>query len=749
MKSTILLGAVLALLVVPLPAQAATQHVLHVSPTGSGTACAATAPCSLDAARTRVRELAPSMSGDIEVRLGSGTYRFTGTFDLGAADSGQNGHRVRWLAAAGATPVFTGSRVVGGWSLHDAAKEIWRAPLPAGPVPRQLYVNGAARPRAAGPGCTRAVCPTSATGIGGAAATGIAGFAHPEDVEASIKVRWRNYRCGVASVSGDTLVMRQPCWKNSSSGTNRTGPSWDATTVDSARYSGVAFFENAYELVDQPGEWYANTHDGHLYYKVAYAGSSPNTGLFEIPAVETLVRMTGVRGVSLEGITFTQTWWRQPTTDEGYAGTQAGLTLTGATGPTPDRAGRYYTKPEAAVNIRAGRDVAVRGSAFARLGGAGIELEAGTQRSSVEGNTFTQISSGAVYVGDTEPNAPAEQVSLGNSVSRNTITWTGREFTDAVAVWSGYDAELTVDHNTIANLPYSGISVGWGWNDAVARTSTLRDNRITNNAISNVMMVSSGQHDGGAIYTQGAQPRSVISGNYINRSEYGSGERDGNGVYLDEQSSYLTVERNVVTRVAGKWVSNWASYGIQNTARANWSDTVAPALSGTGSALVDNQQALTALPAEAVAVAQAAGASPSSVEQLVPDFARGRPATQSSGASAASAVDGDGYGTTATTASQSQPYWQVDLGSVRAVGQVEIWNPGSNTALADFWVLVSDAPITAAGLDAARAQPGVTAYRHDGRALRPSFVAVGRSGRYLRVQLPGTAALSIAELKVH
>lgn len=179
-----------------------------------------------------------------------------------------------------------------------------------------------------------------------------------------------------------------------------------------------------------------------------------------------------------------------------------------------------------------------------------------------------------------------------------------------MGIWAGYEAGLTIDHNSLDHLPYSGISVGWGWNQPEAQQSVLRENKITNNRITNAMQVEYGQHDGGAIYTQGAQPGTVISGNYINRSAYGNTERDGNGVYLDEQSSYIRVEHNVITHVGFKWVSNWADYGIQNTVRGNWTDTDAPALAGLGSTMVDNHTKLELLPDDAVTVAANAGARP-------------------------------------------------------------------------------------------------------------------------------------------
>ncbi|WP_436494347.1 right-handed parallel beta-helix repeat-containing protein [Actinokineospora sp. HUAS TT18] len=744
--------AALCLTLLPVTsAHAATQATLYAAPNGSGTACTQAAPCSLDGARTKVRGMTAGQTGDIVVTLAGGTYRLAGTFTLGSADSGRNGHKVIWTAAAGATPVLNGGKVVSGWQKTDAAKEIWRAPLPSGATPRQLYVNGSPRPRAAAPGCVKAVCPVSTTGLGGAAATGIGALSHPEDVELSMKQRWRNYRCGVSSVSGDTLVMEQPCWKNSLPGTNRTSPAWDNTTVDKA--AGVEFFENAYEFIDAPGEWFADIRAGYVYYKVLYPGSDPNGGTVEVPVVETLLQLSGttadpVHDIEIDGITFAYSTWNQPKTTEGYAGTQAGLSLLGFTGPS-EMAGRYYSKPAAAVTVRTGRNIVFSDSTFTHLGGAGLKLEAGTQHSTVTRNTFTDISNGGVYVGDTEPDPTPELTSLDNTVSYNRISWTGKEFTDSVAIWAGYDAELVIDHNTLSNLPYSGISVGWGWNQPEARESALRDNQITNNAITNVMMPSAHQHDGGGIYTQGAQPRSVITGNYVNRSAYANTERDGNGIYLDEQSSYLTVERNVVTRVGYKWVSNWASWGINNTVTGNWSDTVAPALSGTGSTMTNNQTALLSLPAEALAVANAAGAGGTVVEQLAVDHARGKTATQSSTSVAASAANDGNTTNYSSTTSQSQPYWQVDLGSAKSITQVELWNGNAWGSLTNFTVLVSDNPFTSATLAGAKAEPGVTWYQHAGTSLRPSFVDVGRTGRYVRIQLANTATLSLAEVKVH
>ncbi|MEU4699520.1 right-handed parallel beta-helix repeat-containing protein [Nonomuraea dietziae] len=736
MKRLLVLTALLSLpLTGTAQAAAPATKIYHAAPGATGHACNENNPCSLETARDKVREaIAGGMNRDIEVRLAGGVYRMAEPLVLDRRDSGPGGHTVTWTAAPGAAPVLSGGVPITGWRQEGG---LWVARAPEGVVPRQLFVGGVRAVRARGEACPSSVCDATRTGMTGAVKSGIAAWKAPSDAEAVIRIRWRNYHCAIDRVEGDLITFAQPCWANSASGTNRTGPAWDTTTVDSGRYTKVSYFENARELLDQPGEFVYDRGSRTVTY---LPRQGEDLGDVITPAHETLLRIEGASGVKISGLHFEHAAYLQPNTAEGYAGMQAGLTLTGATGPV-DHAGRYYTKPAAAVVVRGGRRVTVENSSFARLGGAGIIMEKGTKDSAVTGSTFTDLSSGAVYVGDTEPNPPAELQGERNTVARNTITHIGVEYTDAVGVWAGYESELSIDHNTLEKLPYSGISVGWGWNQPEAQRPAMRDNRITGNRIVDAMMVAFDMHDGGAIYTQGPQPGTVISGNYVNRSAYGNTERDGNGVYLDEQSSHIRVEGNVLTRMGYKWVSNWAGYGIENLATGNWTDTTAPALSGRGSQMTGNFTALDVLPEAALQVAAAAGAAPGgTVEQLLPDLARGRAATQSSTdgtAGAANAVDGS-TSTDTRTLSQPGSWWQVDLGEVRRIGSVEIWNDASMTT-ADVEVIVA----TRADLSDAKRVPLT------GRALRPTLVEIAADARYVRVQRTGTGRIGLAGVSVH
>ncbi|MFE4770042.1 right-handed parallel beta-helix repeat-containing protein [Streptomyces sp. NPDC056713] len=736
-RIAVALAATAALLSTAPAAQAdPSPRVLHAAPDGSGTACTHGRPCSLDGARDAAR----TVDGrDVRVELADGTYALSRPLELGAADSGRDGHSVTWTAERGAHPVLSGGRTLKGWDSNTDGT--WTTHVPEGVTPRQLFVDGVRAVRARGESCAASVCDATKTGMTGAKATGIASWARPTDAEAVISVRWRNYHCRIDSVTGDILTFAQPCWTNSASGTDRTGPAWDTTAVDSSRYSGVKYFENAPELLDRPGEFAWNSGARTLTY-LPRKGEDMRRAKAVTPATEQLLVLDGAHDVRIEGIALRYAAWHQPSTDEGYAGMQAGLVLTGATGPK-DHAGRYYTKPSAALTVRGGRHVSVDQVEFSRLGGAGVVFEAGTQDSKLTRSRFTDLSSGAAYIGDTEPVPAPELVGARNTVAYNTIRRTGVEFTDAVGIWAGYEAATVIDHNTLDDLPYSGISVGWGWNQPEAQKSVLRDNRITNNRITNVMRVEHEQHDGGAIYTQGAQPGTVISGNYINRSAFGNTERDGNGIYLDEQSSHIRVEGNVLTRLGYKWVSNWADYGIDNHATGNWTDTDAPALAGTGSAMTDNHTKLDRLPADALKVAASAGAQGHDrVEQLRPDLARTGTASQSSTdgtATAAAATDGD-TSTDTRTLSEPGAWWQVDLGSVQHVGQVEVWNNTSMTTTG-FDVQLARTPDFA----------DATTLHVPGKALRPTVLDTGKGteARYVRIKLTGTGRVALAHVLVH
>lgn len=144
------------------------------------------------------------------------------------------------------------------------------------------------------------------------------------------------------------------------------------------------------------------------------------------------------------------------------------------------------------------------------------------------------------------------------------------------------------------------------------------------------------------------------------------------------------------------------------------------------------------------------------------NLAIGRQAAQSSspqwpvGTTASRAVDGNRDGTldggsVSATYRVSDAWWEVDLGAVRSIDHIVLWNRTDccSERLRRFYVFVSDAPFGVRDIKGTRDQVGVWEFFHDGEAGRRTEIPVGRTGRYVRVQLAYVdAVLALAEVEV-
>ena len=95
-------------------------------------------------------------------------------------------------------------------------------------------------------------------------------------------------------------------------------------------------------------------------------------------------------------------------------------------------------------------------------------------------------------------------------------------------------------------------------------------------------------------------------------------------------------------------------------------------------------------------------------------------------------------------------WWEVDLGEVGDIEKINIYNRTDccSDRLKDYYVLVSDVPFTSTNLNATIAQTGVSDFFQSQEAGSPTEINIGRTGRYVRVQLQGTSFLAIAEVEV-
>jgi hypothetical protein len=159
-----------------------------------------------------------------------------------------------------------------------------------------------------------------------------------------------------------------------------------------------------------------------------------------------------------------------------------------------------------------------------------------------------------------------------------------------------------------------------------------------------------------------------------------------------------------------------------------------------------------------------AGSNAQSQPSALVNLARGKPAVQSSTLSAFGgfgtadrAVDGNTNGdyfarsvTHTEEDNRPQPWWQVDLGVSSQIDHVILWNRRDccGERLAAFWVFVSESPFPAGDLSALLRDGRIWRYEFSGVAGPQSRIAVGKPGRYIRVQLSGRGPLSLTEVEV-
>jgi hypothetical protein len=522
---------------------AATATTFYAAPGGTGNVCTTNNPCSVSTAQQKVRA-ATASNTDIIVLLADGTYQLnqTLTFDAALGDSAANGHTVTYQAAPGAHPVLSGGGQVTGW--HQSTGGVWAANVPAGTDTRQLYVDGVRAQRASGP--NPANFTRTATGYTMSNTT-MDSWGNISNVEFVYNVNWIQVHCGVASVSGTTVTMQQPCFDNSTKkqyGSNIDTPS---------------NVENAKELLTNPGQFYLDK-PAHTIYYMPREGQQMTTANVEIPRLQTVIAGHGteakpLNGLALRGISVEYGGWTEPNGPDGFSEVQANVRLTGnlawefegtcdrfsSTNPGTCPYGAWTMTPGNVVFDHT-TGLTIAGDTFEHLGAAGLQLGQDVVNSSLTGNVFTDISGNGLEIGNGTDANPADLalIPTGNTVADNWVHNVAVEYSGGVGIFQGYARSDTIEHNQVNDVPYSGISSNWGW----GRTSTeTTGNKILDNLVYDAMQ----QHyDGGGIYVLGQEGSSLADGMLISGNVVRNLTGSGNGIYTDGGSQHVTMTGNAV-----------------------------------------------------------------------------------------------------------------------------------------------------------------------------------------------------------
>lgn len=506
---------------------------------------------TLERAQELVREKTNDMTEDLKVYLRSGTYELDEAMVFSNADSGKNGHNVVWSAYDNEEVIISGGASITGWTKVEGDKNIWKASA-KGLESRDLYVNGKRATRARSElkayEFTKKYIYVNSEGLPNS-------FSRPKDLEVVFARKWKWCIERVNSIGEhdeyeNCQRIKITDESYDSLKTNLTGAAIDAEGMR----DGVKYLENAYELMDEPGEWYLNTEEDQIYY-IPQEGQDMNNIDTVLGRLENLFVLDGqqgnvVKNITFSGLTFQYTTWLKPNWADGLQTFQASAIIN----PEdvwdrewiPSTGSALFGKYVDNINI-------VRNN-FKNLGNAGVHLGRSTKNSSIMNNKFENLASGAILLGDVtyQDHLPVrEDLTENNKIIDNYITNVGQTYRACTGILVGFTNGTKVEYNTVKNLPYTGISVGWGWgyNDFDENKEfMLGNNSISYNYVENVL-TEPALIDGGGIYTLGRQDGSVIIGNYIDgvHNEYG-------GIYLDEGSYGFTITDNVLTNCVRNWL---------------------------------------------------------------------------------------------------------------------------------------------------------------------------------------------------
>jgi parallel beta-helix repeat protein len=448
-----------------------------------------------------------------------------------------------------AKAVISGGKELTGWEKQINGRWVTEIPeVKSGNWKfRQLFVNGEPRQRARKPNTGFLRVKGMPDGTPGT--TGWNSPSHRFEFSAGdINPRWKNLK--------DVEVVVYHFWIDSHFPVQSVDEKTNVVTFTKQTYAALSdnfsengaryIVENVFEELDAPGEWYLDRKTGKCYY-YPFPGEEPGKAQIFAPLAEQLIRFEGdpitqkmVKNISFHNLEFCYTNWELPSDDpnlgQGSSGVAAAITLKGA------------------------QNCSFTHCKFANLGTWAVELTEGCSGNTFSNNEIDHVAAGGFHISGGKYDKHPLLRTSNNRITDNHIHNYGEVYPSAVGVLAEHTEGNLISHNHIHHGYYTGISVGceWGYQRSISRDNIIEYNHIHD--IGQGLM-----SDMGGIYTLGVSPGTVIRNNLIH--DVDAHDYGGWGIYMDEGSTHILIENNVVYNT--RFASLNIHYSKEATVRNN------------------------------------------------------------------------------------------------------------------------------------------------------------------------------------
>lgn len=511
---------------------------------------------TIEKARDVAAQYAPTMENDIKIML-RGKFKVSEPIELKPEHSGANGYSIIYTSWGKERPIVTTADEFTNFTLHDAEKNIWKTYVGQA-YSRQVYFNDVKGIRSRYYGrlendrlVNKEYILTTDQSL--------LDIAYPSEVEMSFIVLWGNPRFLVDKITklDDGQVKITP--HNSFRMNNYYHAYYNGETSGS---NGPRWLENAYEFLNEKGEWYINKHDGYLYY-IPRTGEDMSTMVAKVPTGEQILTGHGynaddkVANITFTNLCFEGTSFFKIERDGGWNTAQDGVTqeINNKIANHTTYNQPWTNKVEiAALDFSYCNNIKFLENTIRFMGGHALTFREASTHIDIIGNEVYELACNGIMVdvvtveGSGNPNErPKDTYCEYIRVNNNFIYNVAQEKMECAAISAAYPRHAQFNHNEIFSAPYSGYHIGWGWYSYGETGTMMYDVEVCNNYIHSVF--TEPLMDGGGIYTIGASSLECEKTNIEKNNRIFNNYVANSGcayIYPDEGSTSWHISNNVI-----------------------------------------------------------------------------------------------------------------------------------------------------------------------------------------------------------